>query len=87
MEGAKTFFQYFYTPQEFAGLLERSGLVLEEAIRPCGRHYSLAFHDVYVRAVHWQALLQRVLGFSLKPLLALMPSTSNMQMAVARKPT
>lgn len=78
------FFQYFMSPEELQDELERVGFVLIEPIRIISRHHGIAFPNLYVRSLDWHPMIQRMIGWFLKPCLPFMPSSSNMILAVAR---
>jgi SAM-dependent methyltransferase len=82
---ATHFFQYFFTPDEFRGELARVGFELVEPVRPVSRHYGLAYPEVFRRLGEVSPLLQRVVGWVLRPVLLFMPSSENMILAVCRR--
>jgi SAM-dependent methyltransferase len=82
---ATHFFQYFMTPDEFGDELTRAGFELVEPICPISRHYGLAYPNLYLRAGRISLLLQRSIGWILKPVLPFVPSSVNMLLAVCRR--
>lgn len=82
---ANHFFQYFMTPDEFGVELTRAGFELVEPIRPISRHYGLAYPNLYLRVGAVSSLLQRFIGWILKPVLPFVPSSVNMLLAVCRR--
>lgn len=82
---AKLFFQYFMTPDEFGVELTRADFELVEPIRPVSRHWGLAFPNLYLRAGTVSPLLQRLIGWIVKPTLPFLPSSVNMLLAVCRR--
>jgi ubiquinone/menaquinone biosynthesis C-methylase UbiE len=82
---SRMFFQYFLTADELVHELEGAGLAMLESVRPVSRHHALAYPAMYVRLSKLPPLLHRAAGWLLKPTLPLVPSSTNMLLAVARR--
>jgi ubiquinone/menaquinone biosynthesis C-methylase UbiE len=83
---ARTFFQYFMTPEEFRRFLVDAGFRIVGPIVPVSRHHALAFPRLFRRLQDYPPVVRRVAGWALKPATFMDRRSINMIMAVGEKP-
>jgi ubiquinone/menaquinone biosynthesis C-methylase UbiE len=83
---ARTFFQYFMTPDEFRRFLTDAGFNVIEPIVPVSRNYALVYPRLYRDLQRYPTLLGRSVGWALKPIMRFQAQSIGMIMAVAEKP-